>query len=132
MLVNSLYLDFAFVRLCDPNGGDAVEIAWGSVWEAFPEWLRRYLSLNGRPSCREIVRDIGSGAQGGSGREILKRYKWVDPDVRGAAYRESGWNSFDENAPPYTPEQVAAERGPLYRNKGLAELPGVPPTRGVF
>jgi hypothetical protein len=43
-------------------------------------------------------------------REILQRYRWVDPDVRGAAYRESGWNSFDENAPPYTPEQVAAER----------------------
>lgn len=43
-------------------------------------------------------------------REILQRYKWVDPDVRGAAYRESGWNSFDESAPPYTPEQVAAER----------------------
>ena len=27
LLVNSLFLDFAFVRLCDPNGGAAVEIA---------------------------------------------------------------------------------------------------------
>ncbi len=43
-------------------------------------------------------------------REILQRYKWVDPTVRGAVYRESGWTSFDESAPPYTPEQVAAER----------------------
>jgi hypothetical protein len=43
-------------------------------------------------------------------RAILQRYKWVDPDVRGAAYRESGWSSFDVNAPAYTPEQVAAER----------------------
>src|ERR1700686_3218207 len=43
-------------------------------------------------------------------REILQRYKAVDPAVRGTAYRETGWTSFDENAPAYTPEQVAAER----------------------
>ncbi len=43
-------------------------------------------------------------------REILQRYKAVDPAVRGAAYRESGWTSFDENAPPYTAEEIAAER----------------------
>jgi hypothetical protein len=43
-------------------------------------------------------------------REILQRYKAVDPAIRGAAYRETGWTSFDENAPAYTPEQVAAER----------------------
>ena len=43
-------------------------------------------------------------------REILQHHKWVDPTVRGAVYRESGWTSFDESAPPYTPEQVAAER----------------------
>jgi hypothetical protein len=44
-------------------------------------------------------------------REILQRHKWVDPAVRGSAYRERGWTSFDESAPPYTPEQVTAERG---------------------
>jgi hypothetical protein len=44
-------------------------------------------------------------------REILQHHKWVDPTARGAAYRDSGWTSFDESAPPYTPEQVAAERG---------------------
>ena len=43
-------------------------------------------------------------------REILERHKWVDPTIRGAAYRETGWTSFDENAPAYTAEQVAAER----------------------
>ena len=63
VLVNSLYLDFAFVRLCDPNGGAAVEIARGSAWQAFPEWLQCHLAVNGRLSRREIVRDIGSGAQ---------------------------------------------------------------------
>jgi len=63
VLVNSLHLDFTFVRLCDPNGGAAVEIARGSAWQAFPEWLQYHLAANGRLSRREIVRDIGSGAQ---------------------------------------------------------------------
>ena len=63
VLVNSLHLDFAFVRLCDPNGGAAVEIARGSAWPAFPEWLQYHLAVNGRLSHREIVRDIGNGAQ---------------------------------------------------------------------
>src|SRR5438034_1026935 len=63
VLVNSLHLDFAFVRLCDPGGGAAVEIARGSAWRAFPEWLQSHLAVNGRLSRREIVRDIGTGAQ---------------------------------------------------------------------
>jgi C4-dicarboxylate-specific signal transduction histidine kinase len=67
VLVNSLFLDFAFVRLCDPSGAAAVEIARGSGWQAFPEWLQQYLAVNGRLSHREIVRDIGGGAQRGRG-----------------------------------------------------------------
>jgi hypothetical protein len=49
-------------------------------------------------------------ARASMAREILQRHKWVDPAVRGSAYRETGWTSFDESARPYTPEQVAAER----------------------
>jgi C4-dicarboxylate-specific signal transduction histidine kinase len=67
VLVNTLYLDFAFVRLRDPNGGAAVEIARGSVWQAFPEWLQHRLTIDGRLSRREIVRDTGGGAQRGCG-----------------------------------------------------------------
>src|ERR1700731_3850582 len=63
VLVNSLHLDFAFVRLCDPNGGAAVEVARGTAWPAFPEWLQYHLAVNGRLSRGEIVRDIGNGAQ---------------------------------------------------------------------
>jgi C4-dicarboxylate-specific signal transduction histidine kinase len=62
VLVNSLHLDFIFVRLCDPNGGDTVEIARGNAWEAFPEWLRDNL-VHGSLSRREIVRDVSSDAQ---------------------------------------------------------------------
>jgi C4-dicarboxylate-specific signal transduction histidine kinase len=67
VLVNTLRLDFAFVRLCDPNEGAAVEVARGSAWPAFPEWLQQYLAINGRLSRREAVRDLGGGTQGGCG-----------------------------------------------------------------
>ena len=43
-------------------------------------------------------------------QEILQRYQAVDPALRSAAYRESGWTSFDPNARAYTADQVAAER----------------------
>jgi hypothetical protein len=49
-------------------------------------------------------------ARASTAREILLRYELVDPALRGAAYRESGWTSFDPNAPAYTADQVAAER----------------------
>lgn len=67
VLVNSLRLDFAFVRLCDPNTQAAVEVARGSAWPAFPEWRQQYLAEGGRLSRKEIVRDIGDGAQAGRG-----------------------------------------------------------------
>src|ERR1700680_943836 len=63
VLVHSMYLDFAFVRLCDPREGAAVEISRGSAWQAFPEWLQYHLAVNGRLSRSEIVRDIGNGVQ---------------------------------------------------------------------
>ena len=63
VLVNSLYLDFAFVRLCDPSGGAPVEIVRGTAWQTFAEWLQYHLAVNGRLSHREIVRDINNGAQ---------------------------------------------------------------------
>ena len=49
-------------------------------------------------------------ARAPAAREILQRFQAVDPAIRGEVYRGSGWTSFDENAPPYTPEEVAAER----------------------
>jgi len=49
-------------------------------------------------------------ARASTARDILQRYKAVDPALRGAAYREGGWTAFDEKAPPYTADQIAAER----------------------
>jgi hypothetical protein len=35
---------------------------------------------------------------------------YVDIASRGAAYRQSGWTRFDADAPPYTEEEIIAER----------------------
>jgi len=41
---------------------------------------------------------------------VLEHNNSVDAETRGSAYREQGWNGFDENAPAYDRDQVAAER----------------------
>src|SRR5882672_10624067 len=58
VLVGSLYLDFAFVRLCDPRGGDPIDMTRGDAWEAFPEWLQRHLAVVGQLSRKEIIPDL--------------------------------------------------------------------------
>src|ERR671923_2046230 len=62
VLVGSLYLDFAFVRLCDPEGGAAVEVTQGNTWKAFPEWLEHHLAVVGQFSRKEIIPNDGGGA----------------------------------------------------------------------
>lgn len=41
---------------------------------------------------------------------VLARYRPIDPVEREAAYRRSGWRSFDEAAPLYTADEIEAER----------------------
>jgi PAS domain S-box-containing protein len=62
VLVGTLYLDFAFVRLCDPKGGAAVEVTRGDAWSSFPEWLQRHLAVS-HFSYREVIPDIGARGQ---------------------------------------------------------------------
>ena len=59
VLAGSLYLDFAFVRLCDPRGGAPIEMTRGNAWKAFPEWLQRHLAAVGQLSRKEIIPDLG-------------------------------------------------------------------------
>src|SRR5207249_6898251 len=61
VLVGSLHLDFAFVRLRDPNGGAAVDVTRGDAWKAFPEWLQRHLAAVGQRWRKEIIPDVGGG-----------------------------------------------------------------------
>src|SRR6266404_2955779 len=59
VLVASLHLDFAFVRLCDPKRNGAIEATRGHAWKAFPEWLQAHLDVGGQFSRNEIVTDVG-------------------------------------------------------------------------
>src|SRR5437660_7515651 len=59
VLVGSLHLDFAFVRLCDPKGGAAIEATRGDAWKGFPEWLQIHVGGVGQFSSKEIVSDLG-------------------------------------------------------------------------
>src|SRR2546429_7635926 len=78
VLVGSLHLDFAFVRLCDPKRGAAIEVTRGDAWKEFPEWLQIHVGgvrqfsskeivsdLGGAEPCRGIVIPIGVNAEGG-------------------------------------------------------------------
>jgi hypothetical protein len=59
LLIGSLELDFAFVRLCDPTGGQVVEVTRGNSWKAFPQWLQQHLAVFGHISRKEIVTNVG-------------------------------------------------------------------------
>jgi hypothetical protein len=48
--------------------------------------------------------------QSGLVRTILDRHHPINPEVRGAAYRKSGWTKFDEKAPVYTTAELERER----------------------
>jgi formate hydrogenlyase transcriptional activator len=58
LLIGSLGLDFAFVRLCDPAGGQVVEVTRGNSWKVFPEWLQQHLAEFGQISRKEIVTNL--------------------------------------------------------------------------
>jgi hypothetical protein len=67
VLTESLHLDFAFVRLCDPDGSGACEIERGNACPALLKWLHHYRAEGGRLSRIEIIPGIGDGAQGPRG-----------------------------------------------------------------
>lgn len=41
---------------------------------------------------------------------LMDNYKPIDPTTRGAEYRKTGWQTFDEKAPPYRPSQAEIDR----------------------
>src|ERR1700724_3420318 len=66
LLVDSLNVDSAFVRLCDPKGRAAVETARGKPWPALLEWLRSRLA-GGSLSRSETVPGISDVARAARG-----------------------------------------------------------------
>jgi len=59
LLIGSLKLDFAFVRLSDPAGYQAVEVTRGECWTGFHEWLKQRFVRFGQVSRTEIVTNVG-------------------------------------------------------------------------
>ena len=67
LLIESLRLDFAFVRLCDPESRQTVEAIRGDAWNTFPEWLQQRLAVSGQISRKEVVNQISDPDESFSG-----------------------------------------------------------------
>ncbi len=59
LLIESLEMKFAFVRLSDPTGSQVVEVTRGNSCRTFPEWLQQHLAEVGHISRKEIVTIAG-------------------------------------------------------------------------
>lgn len=90
-------------------GGAAGGLVGSLTGAGVPERDAQFYAEGVRRGGTLVTARVGD-ARASAAREILQRYKAVDPDIRATAYREGGWTSFDENAPAYTADQVAAER----------------------
>jgi signal transduction histidine kinase len=62
-LAGLLELDFVFVRLRDPDGAGAVDVARGNAWKGFPEWLQGHLAASGELPRKELVPDVDGGSE---------------------------------------------------------------------
>src|SRR5713101_2638040 len=67
LLADSLELDFAFVRLCDPKRCQVAEVTRGSSWKAFPEWLQRHVAAFGQFSRKEIITNVSGDDESSCG-----------------------------------------------------------------
>lgn len=56
-------------------------------------------------------------AQVTEAQAVLDRNNSVNATTRGAAYRQSGWTSFDADAPAYTSDEVDRERATYARTR---------------
>ena len=96
LLIESLRLDFAFVRLCDPEMGQAVEAIRGNVWSAFPEWLQQRLAVSGEISRKEVVNQIGGPDQSFRGIVIPIGVNGERGIVAAACYRSDFPDQTDQ------------------------------------
>jgi PAS domain S-box-containing protein len=67
LAVTSLHLDFVFVRLHDPNGNAAVEIARGDACSAFTKWLHHHSTEGGHLSRKQIIPSMDNDTREGRG-----------------------------------------------------------------
>jgi len=62
-LVDMLRLDFAFVRLSDPGGIEAVDVSRGAAWTSFREWLEGHLATGAPFPRKDVVPDVGDDSR---------------------------------------------------------------------
>ena len=67
----------------------------------YSEGVRRGGTLVSAKVADELVGQVEAALDGNRG---------VSASVRGEDYRRAGWSKFDEGAPPYTSEQIDADR----------------------
>jgi PAS domain S-box-containing protein len=58
LLIGTLHLDFAFVRLTSARDSARIDVTRGNGWNAFPEWLERHDATLARLSRQAVVEDI--------------------------------------------------------------------------
>ncbi|HEY8571238.1 hypothetical protein [Phenylobacterium sp.] len=56
--------------------------------------------------------------------QVLHGRNGIDAQVRGQAYRESGWSQFDANAQPYSTDEIARERQLYAEDRSFAASGG--------
>jgi signal transduction histidine kinase len=61
-LVGLLELDFAFLRLRDPDRAGDVDVTRGDAWTRFPQWLDDHVAASGQLPRKEIAPDVGGGS----------------------------------------------------------------------
>ncbi|WP_431323334.1 general stress protein [Rhizobium sp. YTU87027] len=90
-------------------GGAVGGIVGAMVSEGVPEEDAQVYAEGIRRGGSVVAARVEEG-RAAAAQSILDRARPVDIAARRASYVEQGWTRFDENADPYTLEQIAAER----------------------
>jgi two-component system sensor histidine kinase/response regulator len=96
LLIESLRLDFAFVRLCDPEMRQTVEAIRGDAWNTLPEWLQERLAVSGQISRQEVVNQIRGPGESFRGIVIPIGVNGERGLVAAACYRSDFPNETDQ------------------------------------
>jgi PAS domain S-box-containing protein len=96
LVIEWLRLDFAFVRLCDPEMRQAVEAIRGDAWNTFPEWLQQRLAVSGQISRKEVVNQVSGPDESFSGIVIPIGVNGERGLVAAACYRSDFPNETDQ------------------------------------
>jgi len=96
LLIESLHLDFAFVRLCDPEMRQTVEAIRGDAWNTFPEWLQQRLAVSGQISRKEVVNQVSGPGESFSGIVIPIGVNGERGLVAAACYRSDFPDQTDQ------------------------------------